>query len=66
MLEVFTLVLESRPDSASMVKEYMDSLTAVPRFGTISLFMSGKEREAAKKVWSLLKLEPLSVWKKVM
>ncbi|PIL24084.1 hypothetical protein GSI_13835 [Ganoderma sinense ZZ0214-1] len=38
----------------SIVRAYMVNLPRVPRFTTVSLMMSGKERADAQAVWDLL------------
>lgn len=56
MLEVFLVVLSSLPtaEDENKVREYMDNLAKVPRFPTLVLFLSSKEKAVAKEVWRKL------------
>ena len=57
MLRVFSDVLEESdcaPEVQSIMKEYAISLTRVPRFGTVVLFMSRDERALVQGVWNVL------------
>jgi RNA polymerase II-associated protein 3 len=59
LLETFNFVLhepefEYEPDVKETVKRYLISLARVPRFSTITLFMSKDEKQLVKQVWDAL------------
>lgn len=66
ILEVFLVVLSSQPmaDDTNRIREYMDGLAKVPRFSTLVMFLSGKEKAIAKEVWRKLGVQgkPSGVW----
>lgn len=67
MLEVFLVILSSLPtvDDTNKIREYMDNLARVPRFPTLVMFMSGKEKAVAKGVWKklgILQDRPPGAW----
>jgi hypothetical protein len=37
-----------------IVREYLENFARVPRFGTVVLFLSRKEKDIAKEVWGRL------------
>jgi len=56
ILEVFLVVLSSLPTKEDEVKirEYMENMAQIPRFSTLILFLTSKEKAIAKEVWRKL------------
>jgi hypothetical protein len=56
ILEVFLIVLSSLPavEEKAQIREYLDGLAKVPRFPTLVLFLSGKEKAMTKEMWRKL------------
>lgn len=69
VLEALLDVLSVAAD-VSTIKErmlaYLDGFSKVPRFETVLLFLSQKEKQRAKRLLELLGVEqPSTVWKSV-
>ncbi|KAJ3575668.1 hypothetical protein NP233_g949 [Leucocoprinus birnbaumii] len=62
ILEVFLVVLSALPteEDRGKVKEYMESLEKVPRFGTLVMFLNKREKAVAKEVWRKLGCETVA------
>jgi hypothetical protein len=69
VLENFLAILSTTKDLTDIKRRmlgYMKSLADVPRFGTVVLFLSRKEKQLAKQVWELLGEEqPSGGWRSV-
>lgn len=50
LVEVFLNILKSEGVEAEAIRDYMNALTRVPRFGTVLLFLSRKEKDVAREV----------------
>ncbi|KAF9453106.1 hypothetical protein P691DRAFT_755755 [Macrolepiota fuliginosa MF-IS2] len=59
ILEVFLVILSSLPtvDDVTKIGEYMEYLARVPRFPTLIMFLSSREKTVAKEVWRKLGLQ---------
>ncbi|KAF4617296.1 hypothetical protein D9613_005646 [Agrocybe pediades] len=58
ILDIFLKVLKPLPEHETTVRaqvlSYLHALSAVPRFGTLLLFLSKPEKVLAREVWALL------------
>ncbi|KAI0671049.1 hypothetical protein C8Q78DRAFT_1033682 [Trametes maxima] len=53
-LRVALAVAPKDPERLKVVRAYMVNIPRIPRFGTVSLMMSGSERVDAQAVWDML------------
>ncbi|KDR82368.1 hypothetical protein GALMADRAFT_237649 [Galerina marginata CBS 339.88] len=55
------------PRTQTQIKAYLTNFAHIPRFGTLVLFLSRKEKEVARGVWEALGVSPMGdVWKGVV
>lgn len=54
MVDILQVFEKANDERQPLVREYMENFAKVPRFGTVVLFLSRKEKDLVKQVWGRL------------
>jgi len=58
---------DSRVQVKTIIQEYMENFARIPRFNTLLLFLSKREKSLVKSVWMAVDIDqPTGVWSGVI
>ena len=64
LLETFLTTLSQNPSSGDRVREYMDALVNVPRFSTVVLLLTKREKDSVRQIWDALGVDVINpIWR---